>query len=109
MAEQSIWMRNVEADPGHSHWYVKRFRTMARDGGDLVGEARLVDSMVARGARILDAGCGPGRLAGIWLRQAITSSVSTLTRYSSRQPSRIIPARAGLSATWRSSTCPRAA
>jgi 2-polyprenyl-3-methyl-5-hydroxy-6-metoxy-1,4-benzoquinol methylase len=64
MVEQSIWMQKVAADPGHSHWYVNRFRTMARDGEDVVGEARLVDAMARRGARILDAGCGTGRLGG---------------------------------------------
>lgn len=64
MVEQSMWMQKVEADPGHSHWYVERFRAMARAGEDLVGEARLVDAMAPRGARILDAGCGPGRLGG---------------------------------------------
>ena len=64
MVEQSIWMQKVEADPGHSHWYVERFRSMARAGEDLVGEARLVDAMAPRGAHILDAGCGPGRLGG---------------------------------------------
>jgi SAM-dependent methyltransferase len=64
MVEQSIWMQKVEADPGHSHWYIERFRSMARAGDDLAGEARLVDAMVPRGARILDAGCGPGRLGG---------------------------------------------
>jgi SAM-dependent methyltransferase len=64
MVEQSIWMRKVAADPGHSHWYIERFRSMARAGEDLAGEARLVDAMAPRGARILDAGCGPGRLGG---------------------------------------------
>jgi SAM-dependent methyltransferase len=64
MVEQSIWMQKVAADPGHSHWYVERFRAMARAGDDLLGEARLVDAMVPRGAHILDAGCGPGRLGG---------------------------------------------
>lgn len=64
MVEQSIWMDKVTADPHHSTWYVERFRSMARDGDDLAGEARLVDAMVARGARILDAGCGPGRIGG---------------------------------------------
>lgn len=62
MVEQSLWMRKVAADPGHSHWYIERFRSMARAGDDLVGEARLVDAMAPRGAHILDAGCGPGRL-----------------------------------------------
>lgn len=64
MVEQSIWMRKVTADPGHSAWYVERFRSMARAGDDLAGEARLVDTMVGRGSRILDAGCGPGRIGG---------------------------------------------
>ncbi|MGV0797363.1 SAM-dependent methyltransferase, partial [Mycolicibacterium elephantis] len=30
MVEQSIWMQKVTADPGHSHWYIERFRSMAR-------------------------------------------------------------------------------
>ena len=49
-------------DPGHSQWYIERFRRMAAEGADLAGEARLVDAMVARHSRILDAGCGPGRV-----------------------------------------------
>ncbi|WAC90621.1 class I SAM-dependent methyltransferase [Mycobacterium sp. Aquia_213] len=64
MVEQSIWMQKVAADPGHSDWYIERFRAMARAGDDLVGEARLVDAMVPRGAHVLDAGCGPGRVGG---------------------------------------------
>ncbi|WP_441963366.1 class I SAM-dependent methyltransferase [Mycolicibacterium houstonense] len=64
MVERSIWMQKVAADPGHSQWYIERFRAMARAGQDLVGEARLVDAMVPRNARILDAGCGPGRVGG---------------------------------------------
>lgn len=68
MVEQSIWMQKVAADPGHSDWYIERFRAMARAGDDLSGEARFVDAMVPRGARILDAGCGPGRLGGYLAR-----------------------------------------
>jgi SAM-dependent methyltransferase len=64
MVEPSIWMQKVTADPGHSDWYIERFRAMARAGDDLAGEARFVDAMAPRGARILDAGCGPGRLGG---------------------------------------------
>lgn len=58
------WIARIQEDPGHSNRYVERFRTMAADGFDLHGEARFVDTMVARGARILDAGCGPGRVGG---------------------------------------------
>jgi SAM-dependent methyltransferase len=61
MVEQSLWMQKITADPGHSDWYVERFRAMARAGEDLAGEARLVDALVPRRARILDAGCGQGR------------------------------------------------
>ena len=64
MVEPSLWMQKVAADPNHSQWYIDRFRAMAREGADLAGEARMVDAMVGRGAHILDAGCGPGRLGG---------------------------------------------
>ncbi|OBB14483.1 SAM-dependent methyltransferase [Mycolicibacterium setense] len=64
MVEPSIWMQKVAADPGHSQWYIERFRAMERAGQDLAGEARLVDAMAPRNARILDAGCGPGRVGG---------------------------------------------
>ncbi len=52
----------TEYDEGHSAWYIERFRTMAAAGDDLDGEARFMDALLARGARVLDAGCGPGRL-----------------------------------------------
>ncbi|MBI5090616.1 MAG: class I SAM-dependent methyltransferase [Actinobacteria bacterium] len=58
------WMQLVEQNPGHSAWYIERFRTMAADGADLNGEARFVDAMASRRARVLDAGCGPGRVGG---------------------------------------------
>lgn len=61
MTEQNKWLAQVARNPGHSQWYIERFRTMAARGEDIVGEARLIDAMVPRGARILDAGCGAGR------------------------------------------------
>ncbi|MBI3692861.1 MAG: class I SAM-dependent methyltransferase [Mycolicibacterium aromaticivorans] len=64
MVETSLWMQKVAADPGHSRWYIERFRAMARAGDDVVGEARFVDAMARRGSHILDAGCGPGRVGG---------------------------------------------
>lgn len=65
-------MQHVEADPQHSFRYIERFRSMERGGADLVGEARLIDAMVPRGARILDAGCGPGRVGGYLARAGHT-------------------------------------
>lgn len=62
--EQSAWMQIVDENPNHSQWYIERFRAMAARGDDLDGEARLIDAMASRGARILDAGCGPGRTGG---------------------------------------------
>jgi len=64
VADENGWRKLLAERPGHSRWYVERFRTMARNGEDLAGEARLVDAMVHRHARILDAGCGPGRVGG---------------------------------------------
>ena len=58
------WLRMIEENPGHSEWYIERFRTMAAEGHDLGGEARFVDAMCPRAAWILDAGCGPGRVGG---------------------------------------------
>lgn len=62
--EQGEWERTIAANPEHSQWYIRRFRDLAARGDDIVGEARLVDAMVGRGARVLDAGCGPGRVGG---------------------------------------------
>jgi SAM-dependent methyltransferase len=59
MAEPTRWV--TDTDEGHSQWYIDRFRAMAAEGVDLAGEARLLDAMIDRGSRVLDAGCGPGR------------------------------------------------
>jgi len=62
MVEQSGWVTITKENPGHSAWYINRFRSMEQEGRDLAGEARFVDAMAPRGGRILDAGCGPGRV-----------------------------------------------
>ncbi len=64
MPEPSHWTRITMEDPSHSSRYIERFRAMADAGDDLAGEARFVDALVRPGARILDAGCGPGRVGG---------------------------------------------
>jgi SAM-dependent methyltransferase len=66
MSEHPTWLQLTADDPGHSHAYVQRFRRLAEQGQDLVGEARLVDAMLQRESRVLDAGCGFGRVGG-WL------------------------------------------
>lgn len=62
--ELGKWSRIVAADPEHSHRFVQRFRMMAAQGRDIVGEARTIHALVAPGSRVLDAGCGMGRHAG---------------------------------------------
>ena len=60
MTDLTRW--GTDHDEGHSTWYIERFRRMAAEGVDLAGEARMVDAMLPRHARVLDAGCGPGRV-----------------------------------------------
>jgi SAM-dependent methyltransferase len=55
------WFTDTKDD--HSQWFIDRFRAMEAQGADLLGEARFVDMMAPRGARIVDAGCGLGRTA----------------------------------------------
>lgn len=68
----SKWEAMVTANPDHSHWYVQRFRDMAASGQDIHGEARLIDAMVPQGSRILDAGCGTGRVGAYLARRGHT-------------------------------------
>ncbi|WP_035855505.1 class I SAM-dependent methyltransferase [Cryptosporangium arvum] len=65
MTEENVWLRILAKDPGHSERYVQRFRRLAARGHDLGGEARFVDALLPRGARVLDAGCGTGRVGGL--------------------------------------------
>ncbi|MEU8423167.1 class I SAM-dependent methyltransferase [Micromonospora sp. NPDC048835] len=60
MANPTRWA--TDTGPEHSQWYIDRFRKLAAEGTDLAGEARLVDTLVAPGSRILDAGSGTGRV-----------------------------------------------
>ncbi|MFD7868816.1 class I SAM-dependent methyltransferase [Streptomyces sp. NPDC059783] len=43
--------------------YAARFAALARSGKDVHGEASLCAALVPAGARVLDAGCGTGRVA----------------------------------------------
>ncbi|MCZ7373868.1 class I SAM-dependent methyltransferase [Micromonospora sp. WMMC250] len=60
MANPTRWA--TDTGPEHSQWYIDRFRKLAAEGADLAGEARLVDTLVEPGSRILDAGSGTGRV-----------------------------------------------
>ena len=59
MESSPRWFTATPED--HSERYVERFRQLRANGTDLQGEARLIDAMVDRHSRILDAGCGSGR------------------------------------------------
>ena len=45
------------------HEYAARFDQLAASGADVHGEAHLVTALAPSGARVLDAGCGTGRVA----------------------------------------------
>ncbi|MBB4931657.1 SAM-dependent methyltransferase [Lipingzhangella halophila] len=46
--------------------YAERFAELARTGVDVHGEARFCGALLDPGSRVLDAGCGTGRVA-VWL------------------------------------------
>ncbi len=56
----------TEPESGHyprGEAYAARLKALAESGMDMHGEATLCTSLVPAGARILDAGCGTGRVA----------------------------------------------
>jgi SAM-dependent methyltransferase len=55
------WQALTGGDAGAG--YAARFAQMAAAGTDVHGEARLCASLVPAGSRVLDAGCGTGRVA----------------------------------------------
>ena len=57
----TLWEQQVVGE----RWtfYADRFGKLFADGSDVEGEARFVDAMLPRGAAVLDAGCGTGRIA----------------------------------------------
>ena len=57
----SRWLRETGGSRGAS--YDRAFRELAASGVDVHGEAAFVADLVRPGARVLDAGCGTGRVA----------------------------------------------
>lgn len=57
----SRWLEETGGTRGQS--YAEAFRALAASGKDVHGEAAYVAALVAPGARVLDAGCGTGRVA----------------------------------------------
>jgi SAM-dependent methyltransferase len=64
MTGTSRWADAVgDSDPTRGRDYAARFQSLADQGADVHGEASLCASLIPPGARILDAGCGTGRVA----------------------------------------------
>lgn len=61
--ELNKW-RQATKDPTHSQRYAERWERLEAAGNDIDGEARAIDALAERGATILDAGAGNGRVAG---------------------------------------------
>lgn len=62
--DENLWTAAVRRNSEHAAGYAARWKRLAAAGQDLDGEARLIDAMAPRGSRILDAGCGTGRVGG---------------------------------------------
>lgn len=59
------WERIARSTVGddYAHTYAERFQAMAARGENIHGEATFVTGRLAAPARVLDAGCGTGRIA----------------------------------------------
>ena len=64
MGGETLWDRQARGNPGQAREYIERFARLRAEGADLHGEARFIDALLQRGARVLDAGCGTGRVGG---------------------------------------------
>lgn len=64
-APPSRWQLGGERNLG----YGRHFAALVEAGEDVDGEARLADALLPRGARVLDAGSGMGRVGAYLLRQ----------------------------------------
>ncbi len=62
MGSNSRWS-GMSREEGRADRYAEHFASAAAAGQDVHGEANLVDSLLGAPSRILDAGCGTGRVA----------------------------------------------
>lgn len=69
MSEQQFAPTRWALDPEAHAGYGKRFAEMLANEEDIVGEARLADALIPRGATVLDAGSGMGRIGAYLQRQ----------------------------------------
>lgn len=60
LAAMSRWAELTGGTSGQD--YAARFAVLADSGKDMHGEARFCTALVPAGARVLDAGCGTGRI-----------------------------------------------
>lgn len=69
MAETRWEKARAQERAGGEGGYGAHFARLIAEGADIEGEARLADAMVPRGALILDAGSGMGRVGGALVRR----------------------------------------
>lgn len=72
MTKETLWEAEKRGNPHRSAAYIRHFERLAAQGADLHGEARFIDALAPRNARILDAGCGQGRVGGELARRGHT-------------------------------------
>ena len=88
----SRWLSQTGGTSGKD--YAARFAALAAAGHDVHGEARYVDSLLAPGSRVLDAGCGTGRVASELARRGhVVTGVDN-------DPSMLAVARQDPAVTW---------
>jgi SAM-dependent methyltransferase len=63
--DRSLWQRTSVENLGedYARRYAERFDALAASGSDIHGEVGFLHGLLRPGARVLDAGCGTGRIA----------------------------------------------
>lgn len=100
MSNHRTWKEIIAADPAHSHRYANRWRGFVREGRDIDGEARLSDALLPRHARVLDAGCGQGRVGAYLARAGHTVVGVDVDPYLIEEAKRLYGGEGYEKATW---------